>query len=81
MNITTSVLDRINKGIGAALRTEYEVAEPAPERLLVLLKDLETQVRDAKRDGLFAEVDMRIAELLRAAGGSLGSSKDTGRPG
>jgi hypothetical protein len=38
-------------------------------------------VRDAKRDGLFAEVDMRIAELLRAAGGGLGSSKDTGRPG
>jgi hypothetical protein len=36
--------------------------------LKALLKILETRVRDAKREKLFAEVDAQVAEVLRAAG-------------
>jgi hypothetical protein len=44
------------------------VAEPAPESLTALLRDLKARILDAERDRLFAEVDVRIAELIRAAG-------------
>jgi hypothetical protein len=65
---TIHELDRIRRDIGARLQIEHAVAEPAPESLLALLKELETRLRDAKRERLFAEVDVRVAQLLRAAG-------------
>jgi hypothetical protein len=65
--------ERIRRDIGAALRLERDdVAEPAPQSLLVLLKDLETRVRDAEGERLLAEVDARVADLLRVAGGNEG---------
>ena len=64
----TRELDRIRSAVGSALRTEHEVAEPAPQSLIALLKELETRVRDAEREKVFAEVEARVAELLRAAG-------------
>jgi hypothetical protein len=70
MNARPSIpeLDRIRRDIGAQLRIEHAVTEPAPEILIALLKELVTRVRDAKREKLFAEVDAQVAELLRAAG-------------
>jgi hypothetical protein len=70
MNARPSIreLDRIRTDIGARLRIEHAVTEPAPESLIALLKELVTRVRDAKREKLFAQVDGRVAELLRAAG-------------
>jgi hypothetical protein len=59
--------DRIRRDIGARLRIEHAVTEPAPESLIALLKELVTRVRDAKREKLFTEVDACVAELLRAA--------------
>jgi hypothetical protein len=56
-------LNRIRTDIGSALRT---FAEPAPQSLLALLRALEACVRDAELEKLFAEVDARVAELLRA---------------
>jgi hypothetical protein len=64
----TRELDRIRSAVGSALRAEDKVAEPAPQSLIALLKDLETRVRDAERERAFAEVEGRLAELLRAAG-------------
>jgi hypothetical protein len=64
----TRELNRIRSAVGSALRTEHEVAEPALQSLIALLKELETRVRDAEREKVFAEVDARVAELLRAAG-------------
>jgi hypothetical protein len=61
-------LDRIRKDISSVLRTEHPAAEPAPQTLIVLMKNLETRVRDASRERHFAEVDARIAELLHAVG-------------
>jgi hypothetical protein len=58
-------LNRIRTDIGSALRT---FAEPAPQSLLALLRDLEACVRDAELEKLFAEVDARLAELLCAVG-------------
>jgi hypothetical protein len=58
-------LNRIRTDIGSALRT---FAEPAPQSLLALLRDLEACVRDAELEKLFAEVDARVAELLCAVG-------------
>ena len=58
-------LNRIRTDIGSALRT---FAEPAPQSLLALLRDLEACVRDAELEKLFAEVDGRVAELLCALG-------------
>jgi hypothetical protein len=58
-------VNRIRSDIGAALRTEQG---RIPQSLLTLLKDLEIRVRDQERERLFAEVNERIAELLRAAG-------------
>jgi hypothetical protein len=71
MNARTSLreLDRIRRDIGAELQIEHRVADPVPQGLVALLKDLETRVRDAERERHFAEVDARIAELVRAAGG------------
>jgi hypothetical protein len=63
----TRELDRIRSAVGSVLRTEHKVAEPAPQSLIALLKELETRVRDAERDKVFAEVEARVAELLRAA--------------
>jgi hypothetical protein len=59
-------LDRIRTDIGSALRT---FADPAPQSLIALLRNLEACVRDAELEKLFAEVDARVAELLCAAGG------------
>jgi hypothetical protein len=56
---------RIRRDIGAALSDEQE---RPPQSLLTLLKDLGTRVRDRERERLFAEVDTRIAEMVRAAG-------------
>jgi hypothetical protein len=70
MNARPSIheLDRIRRDIGARLRIEHAVTEPTPESLIALLKELETSIRDAKREKLFAGVDACVAELLRAAG-------------
>jgi sugar phosphate isomerase/epimerase len=70
MNVRASIheLDRIRRDIGAALRIEY-AAEPGPETLLTLLKDLEARIRDVERGRLVAEVDARIAELVHGADG------------
>jgi hypothetical protein len=70
MNARPSIpeLDRIRRDIGARLRIEHAVTEPAPESLIARLKELATRVRDAKREKLFAEVDAQVAEVLRAAG-------------
>lgn len=54
--------------IASALRTENEVSEPAPQSLIAILKELGTRVRDAEREKVFAEVEARVAELLRVAG-------------
>jgi hypothetical protein len=64
-------LERIRRDIGSSLRTGPDAAEPAPPSLLALLRELETRVRDNERDRLFAEVDARLAELMRPAGRSL----------
>jgi hypothetical protein len=70
MNARTSFaeLNRIRRDIGARLRIEHEVAEPPPQRLMALLKELEIQVHDAQGERLFAEVDARVTELKRAVG-------------
>ena len=74
MNVRASPheLGRVRKDIGAALRRRErdDGAQPVPESLLVLLKELATRVRDTERERLFAEVDGRIAELLLAVGRS-----------
>jgi hypothetical protein len=44
------------------------VSEPAPQSLIAILKELGTRVRDAEREKVFAEVEARVAELLRVAG-------------
>jgi hypothetical protein len=61
-------LHRIRRDIGSALRIEHATVEPAPQSLLALLEDLKTRVRDAEREKVFAEVEARVAELLRATG-------------
>ena len=70
MNARTSLpeLDRIRRDIGARLRIDYEVAEPPPRLLMALLKELETREHDLEGQRLFAQVEARAAELLRAAG-------------
>ncbi len=54
--------------VGAALRTTQDAAGRESQRTTALLRALDTHVRDAERDRLFAEVDITIAELMRAAG-------------
>jgi hypothetical protein len=78
MNARPSIheLDRIRRDIGARLRIEHAVTEPAPESLIALLKELETsvreaelaRVRDAELDRRFAEVEACVTALLRATG-------------
>jgi hypothetical protein len=61
-------LDRIRRDIGARLRIEHEVAEPPPQLLMALLKELEIHEHDVEGQRLFAQVEARADELLRAAG-------------
>ncbi len=79
MNAKSNVreLDRIRGDIGCSLRSGHDVAEPAPHSLVALLKDLETRVRDAERERLFAAVDATVAELMRAIGREPRAPKDT----
>jgi hypothetical protein len=69
-------LDRIRRDIGSSLRTEHDVSQAAPQSLVALLKELETRVRDAESERLFAEVDARAGELMRAAGREPRALKD-----
>jgi hypothetical protein len=64
----TRELDRIRSAVGSALRAANEVAAPAPQSLIALLKELETRVRAAERERAFAAVELRVAELLSAVG-------------
>jgi hypothetical protein len=73
---TVHELDRIRRDIGSSLRTGPDAAEPAPQSLMALLRNLETRVRDAERDRLFAEVDAKIAELIRATAREPTAPKD-----
>jgi hypothetical protein len=68
VNAKSSVqeLDRIRRDIGSSLRTTHEIAEAAPQSLMAMLRDIETRIHEAERQRLFAEVDARIAELMRA---------------
>jgi hypothetical protein len=68
MNARPSIheLERIRRDIGARLRIEHAVTEPASESLIALLRDLQNRVLDAEREKVFAEVEPRVAELLRA---------------
>jgi hypothetical protein len=68
VRLNTRELDRMRGAIASELRTENEVAEPPPQSLSALLKELEIRVRDAEREKVFAEVEARVAELLRVAG-------------
>jgi hypothetical protein len=70
MNARTNFpeLDRIRRDIGARLRIEHEVAEPPPQLLMALLKELEIHEHDVEGQRLFAQVEARAAELSRAAG-------------
>jgi hypothetical protein len=61
-------LDRIRRDIGARLRIEHEVAGPPPQLLMALLKELEIHEHDVEGQRLFAQVEARADELLRAAG-------------
>jgi hypothetical protein len=56
--------DRIRGDLGSALRIENELERP-PRSLAALLKNLETRVREAEGERLFAEVDACVAELLQ----------------
>jgi hypothetical protein len=64
--LKTRELDRIRSAVGSAFRTEHAAADSAPQSLL--LKELEICVRDAERENAFAEVEARVAQLLRATG-------------
>jgi hypothetical protein len=72
MNVRPSPqeLARIRCAVGEALRFErdLQVAEPAPESLLALLRELENRMLEAKREKVLREVDARIADLMRACG-------------
>jgi hypothetical protein len=70
MNARTNFreLDRIRRDIGARLRIEHEVAEPPPQLLVALLKELEIHEHDVEGQRLFAQVEARVAELLHAVG-------------
>jgi hypothetical protein len=57
----------VSRDIAAALRARGSVDERTPASLLAMLADLERRLRDGKEERLYAEVDRRIDELLRAA--------------
>jgi hypothetical protein len=65
----------IRTTLGEALRRQHDLREPTPPGLLELLARLDTHVRDAQRERLFAEVEQGIAELLRAAGRTPGEPR------
>ena len=73
---TIHELDRIRRDIGARLRIEHEVAEPPPQLLMALLKELEIHEYDVESQRLFAQVQARADELLRAAGRQPGDVHD-----
>jgi hypothetical protein len=86
MNVRASPhdFDRIRSTIGAALRVEHDrVAEPAPQSLMDLLRQLEIHARDAQREKVFADVDAAVAVLVRAAGREpkIATKPDPSRPG
>jgi hypothetical protein len=89
MNVRTSPHDftRIRSTIGAALRVEHDrIADPAPQRLMNLLRQLEIleiHARDAQREKVFADVDAAVAVLVRAAGREpkIATKPDPSRPG
>jgi hypothetical protein len=70
MNVRPNIheLDRIRRDVGAQLRIEHEVTEPAPESLIALLRDLQSRILNAEREKVFAEVESRVEELLCAVG-------------
>jgi hypothetical protein len=86
MNVRASPHDftRIRSTIGAALRVEHDrIADPAPQRLMNLLRQLESHARDAQREKVFADVDAAVAVLVRAAGREpkIATKPDPSRPG
>jgi hypothetical protein len=70
MNVSADIreLDRISKDIGLALRIEQDAANLAPLGLNLLLKNLETRVRDTECERLIAQINAQVDEVLRAAG-------------
>jgi hypothetical protein len=86
MNVRASPRDftRIRSTIGAALRVEHDsIAEPAPQRLMNLLRQLGIHARAAQREKVFADVDAAVAVLVRAAGREpkIATKRDPSRPG
>jgi hypothetical protein len=86
MNVRASPHDftRIRRTIGAALRVEHDrIADPAPQRLMNLLRQLESHARGAQREKVFADVDAAVAVLVRAAGREpkIATKPDPSRPG
>jgi hypothetical protein len=74
MNVRASPhdLDRIRSAIGAALRVEHDsAAEPAPQRLMDLLGQLEIHARAGQREKVFADVDAAVACWCERSVGSL----------
>ena len=70
MNVRPTIHEqsRIRRDIGAHLRIEPAVLEPPSQLLMALLKELEIHEHGVEGRRLFAEVESRAAELLRAAG-------------
>jgi hypothetical protein len=70
MNVRADIREvvRISRDIGLALRTEQDAAHLAPLGLNLLLKDLETRVRDTECERLIAQIDVQVGKLLRASG-------------
>jgi hypothetical protein len=61
-------LVRISRDIGLALRIEQDAGYFTPLGLNLLLKDLETRVRDTVCERLIAQIDAQVCKLLRASG-------------
>jgi hypothetical protein len=62
-------LNRVRRDLAAAFRLERDaVSEPAPEGFHALLRHLETRVREVECEKAFAQVDARLADLMRAVG-------------
>ena len=57
----------IRGALGNELRQRNAPTDPPSNGLVELLWKLDTAVRDAQRERLFAEVEQGIAALLRAA--------------
>jgi hypothetical protein len=50
-------LNYVREGIGRALRLEHEVKGPPPDGLVVLLKELQIRLLEAKRERLITRVE------------------------